>query len=421
MSARARGPGPNVGLLAPAVAAGGLLSGVFLGAHYAPTLDAAHDSIRHLEERVAFGAFLRALHHWTGAFALALAALHGARVFLGGGYKAPRRGLWVVGGLLTLVLLGFAYTGYLLPGDERAFAGLEVMAEVAGSTPGVGDAAGRIVMGGEVVSSATMARVYTVHTVVLPWALVALLALLVSLWRRADEGKARWPGRARRDAGWALVVFTAVAACAAVAPPALGPKLVPGEAAPDARPEWFLLWVNELLHRVDATFLVAAALPGLLVALGLALPWIARGAERAPARRLPELACAGAVVLFLGALTILAAARAPAPAETAATPAVDPDADLDDRAAPVLEKFRCATCHRIDGAESEQDTGPPLWRKATSDRPSFGALYTRPFFRAKVGDPRAFWADTGMYYTPRRLKPTPEELDLMERWFYAAD
>ena len=41
----------------------------------------------------------------------------------------------------------------------------------------------------------------------------------------------------------------------------------------------------------------------------------------------------------------------------------------------------------------------------------------RKFFRLKVSDPRAFWPDTGMHYTPKRLKPTPEEFAALKRWF----
>jgi hypothetical protein len=83
-----------------------------------------------------------------------------------------------------------------------------------------------------------------------------------------------------------------------------------------------------------------------------------------------------------------------------------------------MEKFQCARCHRIDGADSPDDLGPPINRFATADRPAVRDLFTREFFRRKVGDPRKYWEMTSMNYTPMRLKPTPQELAALVRWFY---
>ena len=69
-------------------------------------------------------------------------------------------------------------------------------------------------------------------------------------------------------------------------------------------------------------------------------------------------------------------------------------------------------CHQIAGDEDGGEDGPPLPRGK-----EFGELYTRTFFRRKVGDPVAFWADTEMTY-PKNRKPTAEELRLLERYFY---
>jgi ubiquinol-cytochrome c reductase cytochrome b subunit len=418
-----RDPWPNFGLLSLLVASGGLFSGVLLAFHYAPTLEAARDSTAHVET-LALGRFLRGVHHWSGTFALVLAALHGARLFWHGEYKAPRQPLWVIGCLLFLVLLGFAYTGYLLAGDERAVTGLRVMEGVAGSTPLVGDALKAAVRGGDAISSAALTRLYAVHAFVLPAALAVLLALFARAWRwrgparHHGDGSTQvvpaWPDAMKRDGLAALAVMALLVLCAAAFPPALGPAPDPsGAASPDARPEWFFLWVNELLHRVPGkTFLVAGLLPALLVGLAIGLPFYARGGARDPRRRKPEIAVAMAFVLCLAGLTLASFGRAPegeppAPADTP-TPQV----------AKVMEKFQCARCHSIDGAESADDTGPPLNLIATGDHPAVRDLFTREFFRRKVGDPRKYWDDTSMNYTPLRLKPTAEELAALERWFY---
>jgi ubiquinol-cytochrome c reductase cytochrome b subunit len=420
---------PNFGLLALVVAAGGLATGVFLGFNYAPTLDAARDSVRYIQDEVTLGWLLRGLHHWAGNLALVLAAVHGWRIFWHGAYKAPRRLLWTLGGAIFLVLLGFAYTGYLLPGDERAYTGLGVMEGIAGSTPGAGEEIRAVLKGGDALSSAMLARVYTVHTVILPAALLGLAIAFVTAWRRrgparhhADERDEVAPtpfAALKRDAYFSVLVLAVLALLAWLLPPALGPKLDAfGAGAPDAKPEWFFLWVNEALRLAGGhTFLIGAVLPGALVLLAFGLPLVLRGPARDPRQRKPEIVAVLLVLVAIGGLTVSSlATRAAAASEPA--PAAPAAGDLDGRAAQVLEKFKCRSCHVIDGGESDQESGPPLTRRATADLPAFGALYQREFFRRKVGDPKKFWAETSMRYTPKRLKPTPDELAVLERWFF---
>lgn len=418
-------PLPTLGLLALVIAVGGLVTGILLAFNYAPTFEAAQPSIVNIGSNVTLGGFLRGLHFWAGNFALVLAALHGIRVFWNGAYKAPRRALWVVGCGIFLVLLGFAYTGYLLRGDERALAGIVVADGVASSTPVVGGAASALLLGGEVISSVTLVRLYAIHTQVLPVALVGLALAFLWLWRRAGPARAHtdasddtapaWPRAILRDTVWAGVVVTLLAVFAVALPPEIGPKAdLGGPGSPDAQPEWFFLWVNQLLHRVDGmTFLIGGLLPGLLVGLMFGLPFIARGKERAPRRRIPEIAIALLVLLGIGGLTAAALNREHVEHETEAEQPADtaPEAGAEFDVAPVLKKFRCAQCHTIDGDEDGGDTGPALNRKV------FGELYTRKYFRLKVSNPGEFWEDTGMSY-PRNRLPNDEELDALTEHFF---
>ena len=225
-------PWPNFGLLALVVAAGALVSGVLLSLNYAPTLDAARDSVVYIQEKVTLGWLLRGLHHWAGNFVIVLAGIHGWRLFWHGAYKRPRRLLWILGCLIFLVLVGFAYTGYLLPGDERAFTGMGVMEGIAGSTPGLGGETSTILKGGDAISSAMLARLNTVHTVILPAALLVLMTAFVVVWRR--RGPARhhadttqevvpaWPAALKRDAAAAVVVLALRGVFAWLFEPAVG-------------------------------------------------------------------------------------------------------------------------------------------------------------------------------------------------------
>lgn len=403
------------GIAALAAAAAAALSGIFLSFHYSAALPDAHESLAHLERSVFLGGFLRSLHHWSAQLAILLAILHGAKLFLRAAYKAPRGALWTTGVALFLALVALGYTGYLLPGDERAIGGLEVLAGVAGSVPLLGPALRAIALGGPAVSSATVARLHALHVHLLPLLLVALVALYLRLRSRlAGGGPLLAPGRPGRAATLpALAAWLAAILLALLLPVALGRAAAPGEGVPEGtRPEWFFLWVNFLLAKgAGGTFLVAVALPLLLAGILLALP---RLAPR-PGSRRPERIAAAALALALLALTAAALATAPPPsAAEEVAPAEEPSAARarDEKAAEVVRLFRCAGCHVIDGDPKGGDAGPPLQRAEAR------ALYTEAYFRRKVGDPLAFWEATGMLYTPKSRKPTPEQLDILTRWFF---
>ena len=115
-------------------------------------------------------------------------------------------------------------------------------------------------------------------------------------------------------------------------------------------------------------------------------------------------------------LSLMAAAREP-DSEDDDTEEPEPVADVPDpeheeRIMKTLRRFRCAQCHQIDGDLDGGEDGPPLPRHE-----EFAALYTREYFRRKVGDPEGFWPDTGMTY-PRNRKPSEEELGLLAEYFY---
>jgi quinol-cytochrome oxidoreductase complex cytochrome b subunit len=382
---------PRLSALALLAAAACLLTGVFLAASYAPTWAAAQPATLAIQKEVGLGWLLRGLHHWGGRLAIVFVALELVRQFVRGSYRQKQP--WIDTAMLLLVVIAFGYTGYLLVGDERAYAGVLVLDGILRCTPFVGDGLADVIIGGSVASSATLARLYVVHAVILP-------ALLV--WLAAPR-RAFIAPHAAAGCG----VLAALALLAYALPPAVGEAGSPGlPPTADAQPEWFFLWVNELLHRVDGmTFLIGGLLPLGLVALLLALPWISRESTRKI-----ELLCGGVIVAVLVSLSLMALTREIEAEEPETEEPIDPE--LGEKVTKTLRRFRCVSCHQIAGDEDGGEDGPPLPRGA-----EFEELYTRTFFRRKVGDPQAFWADTEMSY-PKNRKPDADELKLLERYFY---
>ena len=98
-----------------------ITTGIALAFNYAPTPDHAHDSIRYIQTGVLFGHFVRSLHAYTASAIVIVITLHMLRVIVWGAYKRPRELTWIVGVILLLLVAGFAFTGYLLPWDQRAY------------------------------------------------------------------------------------------------------------------------------------------------------------------------------------------------------------------------------------------------------------------------------------------------------------
>ena len=159
------------------VAINQVVTGILLTIYYVPTPDHAYDSVQYITTQVSAGWLIRGLHHWGASAMVVLVGLHMLRVILHGAYKYPREVTWLTGVVLLLVTIGFGFTGYLLPWDQKAYWATTVGTRIAGTTPGIGDALVRIIRGGEELTAVTLARFFGVHVWVLPAVLLTLIAI----------------------------------------------------------------------------------------------------------------------------------------------------------------------------------------------------------------------------------------------------
>ena len=153
------------------------LTGILLTIYYVPTPDHAWDSVNYITTEVTFGWLIRGMHHYGASAMVILSVLHMVRVIFYGAYKYPREITWFTGVFLLLVTLGFGFTGYLLPWDQKAFWATTVGTQIAGAAPGVGETILKIMRGGDELSAVTLARFFGAHV----WVLPAILLLLVSI------------------------------------------------------------------------------------------------------------------------------------------------------------------------------------------------------------------------------------------------
>jgi quinol-cytochrome oxidoreductase complex cytochrome b subunit len=153
------------------------VTGILLTLYYVPTPDHAYDSVQYITTQVAMGWLIRGLHHWGASAMVVVVVLHMLRVIFYGAYKYPRELTWITGVLLFLVVIGFGFTGYLLPWDQRAYWATTVGTRIAGTPPFIGDYLLKIMRGGPELSAVTLARFFGTHI----WVLPATLALIIGV------------------------------------------------------------------------------------------------------------------------------------------------------------------------------------------------------------------------------------------------
>ena len=277
-------------------------TGVLLMLYYRPSADEAFESIELLVTTVPFGWLVRSIHAWSANLMVFFAVLHMVSVYFLKSYRKPRELTWVSGVLLLFLILGFGFSGYLLPWNQLSFFATKVGTDIAGVVPVVGEWTLRFLRGGDRVTSATLSRFYGWHVAILPAITTTLLLLHLVLVQTKgmsvppgaeEEARRRppmkfFPHFALRDlSGW-IFALGVLAALAAMLPWELGEKadaFAPAYA--DIRPEWYYVFMFQTLKFVPGGEIMGVeyeAFPILLFSLGGALlvlvPFLDRGRSR---------------------------------------------------------------------------------------------------------------------------------------------
>jgi quinol-cytochrome oxidoreductase complex cytochrome b subunit len=297
-----------------------IFTGILLLLYYRPSATEAYESVQFIVTQVQFGWLIRNVHSWSANLLIGLAFAHFFSVFLLKSYRQPRELTWISGVLLLFLMLGFGFSGYLLPWNELSFFATKVGTGIAGAVPLVGHFSMRLLRGGDDVTGATLSRFYGLHVAVLPaisTALVALHLLFVqrqgmsvplSIERKLRPGEHLpqmpfFPNYIMRDVLAWYVVVAVLAALAAFYPWELGTKADPFAVVPPGiRPEWYFLAMFHTLKLLPSHILgfegervVAFGIAALLLVL---VPFLDRRASRGePSRLFTALGVIGLVYL----------------------------------------------------------------------------------------------------------------------------
>src|SRR5450755_1577761 len=162
-----------------------IITGIFLALYYVPSADHAHTTVAYITKQVTGGSFLRSLHAYGASAMVVVLLLHLSQTYIYGAYKGRREILWLSGCILFGLVLGMAFTGYLLPWDQRAYFATAVGTNAASEIPLIGESVKRLMRGGTEMGTLTISRFFVAHVFLIPACIFALVAAHIFLFRKA--------------------------------------------------------------------------------------------------------------------------------------------------------------------------------------------------------------------------------------------
>jgi ubiquinol-cytochrome c reductase cytochrome b subunit len=159
-----------------------IFSGILLAMHYKPSAAEAFASVEYIMRDVDWGWLIRYMHTTGASFFFVLIYLHMFRSLLYGSHQAPRELLWVFGMFIYVALMAEAFLGYILPWGQMSYWGAQVIINLFGAIPKIGEPLTQWIRGDYFISDATLNRFFALHVIAVPLALMGLVLLhLVAL------------------------------------------------------------------------------------------------------------------------------------------------------------------------------------------------------------------------------------------------
>ncbi|HSW84202.1 MAG TPA: cytochrome bc complex cytochrome b subunit [Usitatibacter sp.] len=152
-----------------------IASGIFLTMNYKPDAASAFASVEYIMRDVPGGWFIRYVHSTGASMFFICVYLHMVRGVMYGSYRKPRELIWIFGVLIYLSLMGEAFFGYLLPWGQMSYWGAQVIINLFGTVPFIGEALAVWIRGDYNVSDATLNRFFALHVIALPLVLLGLV------------------------------------------------------------------------------------------------------------------------------------------------------------------------------------------------------------------------------------------------------
>lgn len=233
------------------------MNGVEMSEAFASTLT--------LSFEVTGGLLMRQIHHWAALLFVASIVTHMMRVFFTGAFRKPREVNWLVGFVLMILGLAAGFTGYSLPDDVLSGNGLRITDGVVRSIPVVGSYLSYFIFGGEFPGEHIIPRLFTLHILVVPALILALVGLHLFLVVLHKHTHFPGPGRTEKNVvgfplfpvyvakagGFFFIVFGVLALMGGTM--SINPvwnygPYDPSPVSAGAQPDWYMLFLEGALR-----------------------------------------------------------------------------------------------------------------------------------------------------------------------------
>ena len=290
-----------------------VITGIFLALYYVPSADHAHTTVAYITKAVTAGSFLRSLHAYGASAMVVVLFLHLSQTYIYGSYKGRRELLWLSGCVLFGLVLAMAFTGYLLPWDQRGYFATAVGTNAVSEVPWIGEGLRRLMRGGTEMGTLTISRFFVAHVFLIPACIFALVASHIFLFRKAgaagpvnqDHPKEKvelfYPRQVLMDLSLTALLIVGLGLLCFFVPMQLGPPANPADTQYVPRPEWYYLPIFQWLKywHGSAAIVGVLVIPTLLALAIVALPFLDRSIERRPWKRPVAMAAYAFAVFWL--------------------------------------------------------------------------------------------------------------------------
>ena len=297
------------------------VTGIILMLYYVPDPTQAYSSTLYIFQNVSNGRFLETVHLYTAYAMIMLAFMHLMRGYFVSVHKKPREAMWLVGMLMGFVTLGLGFTVYLLPWTVVSKSASDVGVGMVTALPQpISSLLTFLIVGGG-GDAAELLRFFDLHVVVLPAAMLLLLAVKMYMLEAhgvSEPTSGEPQGSAKKlhpifpDVTLYLFELSLLFGAGMLLLSALFPLTLPPEYTSLAaqtytpQPDWYFLWIYQVLKVsvFEGPSGLAAALTvvTLVFVVLILLPFLDRGATRSISRR-PVYTTLGLV--FVGEVLVL--------------------------------------------------------------------------------------------------------------------
>jgi ubiquinol-cytochrome c reductase cytochrome b subunit len=270
-----------------------IITGIVLAMHYTPNTALAFASVERIMRDVNGGWLIRFVHANGASMFFMAVYIHMLRGLYYGSYKAPREMIWILGCVIFFLMIATAFLGYVLPWGQMSYWGAEVITNLIGAIPLIGEPILIWLRGGPGIDNATLNRFFSLHYL-LPFVIFGVVVL--HLWALHTSGQNNPVGilipkdREKKDMvpfhpyytvkdGFALILFLMLFSLFVFfMPDSLGhaDNYIPAnplQTPAHIVPEWYMLPFYAILRAIPDKFGGVLAMFGSIGVLFI-LPWL---------------------------------------------------------------------------------------------------------------------------------------------------